>query len=247
MNFLREFKTTNDYLSAKDNFEYPTVSLVNETNMIYFMNKSLYEFVDLGLPSGLKWASCNVGAEKPEDFGLYFAWGETQGYSGITSEKGFYWGDYKYSSGQTSSTSTSFKGVTKYNTKSANGTVDNLTTLEQVDDAAYQSDNTCRMPTLAELEELIANTTSTWETLNGVIGRRFTSKTNGNSIFVPAAGLCYNGSVYDVGSNGYLWSSSLNESNPSVGWCLYFDSGNVDMSFSSRCIGFTVRAVKSNN
>ena len=98
MNFLREFKTTNDYLSAKDNFEYPTVSLVNETNMIYLMNNSLYEFVDLGLPSGLKWASCNVGAEKPEDFGLYFAWGETEGYSGITSEKGFYWGDYKYSS-----------------------------------------------------------------------------------------------------------------------------------------------------
>ena len=67
MNFLREFKTTNDYLSVKDNFEYPTVSLVNETNMIYlmnnFMNNSLYEFVDLGLPSGLKWASCNVGAE----------------------------------------------------------------------------------------------------------------------------------------------------------------------------------------
>nr|MBP3680782.1 hypothetical protein [Clostridia bacterium] len=79
MNFLREFKTENDYLSVKDNFEYPTVSLVNETNMIYFMNNSLYEFVDLGL--SVKWASCNVGAEKPEDFGLYFAWGETEGYT----------------------------------------------------------------------------------------------------------------------------------------------------------------------
>jgi hypothetical protein len=107
----------------------------------------LYEWVDLGLPSGLKWADRNVGAEKPEDFGLYFAWGEAQGYSGITSEKGFYWGDYKFSSGQTSSTSTTFKGVTKYNTKSASGTVDNKLVLEQVDDAAYQSDNTCRMPT----------------------------------------------------------------------------------------------------
>ena len=205
--------------------------------------QSLYEFVDLGLPSGLKWASCNVGAEKPEDFGLYFAWGETQGYTGITSDKGFYWGDYKYSSGQTSSTSTSFKGLTKYNTKSSSGTVDNLTTLEQVDDAAYTSDNTCRMPTKSDFEELTANTTSTWETLNGVNGRRFTSKTNGNSIFVPAAGLCYFGSVLSVGSIGDLWSSSLNESNSSYAWNLYFDSGSMSVGSSYRYYGFTVRAV----
>ena len=243
MNFLREFKTTNDYLSAKDNFEYPTVSLVNETNMIYLMNNSLYEFVDLGLPSGLKWASCNVGAEKPEDFGLYFAWGETEGYSGITSEKGFYWGDYKYSSGQTSSTSASFKGVTKYNSNSSSGTVDNLTVLEQVDDAAYTSDKTCRMPTKADFEELTANTTSVWETLNGVNGRRFTSKTNGNSIFVPAAGNCVNGSVYNVGSYGGLWSSSLNESNSRDAWYFYFYSGDVGMYYGYRFGGLAVRAV----
>ena len=244
MNFLREFKTTNDYLSAKDNFEYPTVSLVNETNMIYLMNNSLYEFVDLGLPSGLKWASCNVGAEKPEDFGLYFAWGETEGYSGITSEKGFYWGDYKYSSGQTSSTSTSFKGVTKYNSNSSSGTVDNLTTLEQVDDAAYTSDKTCRMPTKSDFEELTANTTSVWETLNGVNGRRFTSKTNGNSIFVPVAGGCDSGSVTDVGSFGGLWSSSLYESNSKRAWGLYFNSDSVAIYYgSNRCYGVTVRAV----
>lgn len=243
MNFLREFKTTNDYLSAKDNFEYPTVSLVNETNMIYLMNNSLYEFVDLGLPSGLKWATTNVGASKPEEYGLYFAWGETQGYTGITSDKGFYWGDYKYSSGQTSSTSTTFKGVTKYNSNSSSGTVDNLTVLEQVDDAAYTSDKTCRMPTKADLEELTANTTSTWETLNGVKGRRFTSKTNGNSIFVPAAGYCYYGSVGNVGSSGYLWSSSLDESVPRGGWCLLFYSDYVRMYNYNRYYGFTVRAV----
>ena len=243
MNFLREFKTKNDYLSVKDNFEYPTVSYVQETDLVYFMEKTLYEFVDLGLPSGTKWASCNVGAEKPEDFGLYFAWGETEGYSGITAEKGFYWGDYKYSSGQTSSTSTSFKGVTKYNNKSTSGTVDNLTVLEQVDDAAYVSDNTCRMPTKTDLEELTANTTSTWETLNGVYGRRFTSKTNGNSIFVPAAGNCFNGSVNNVGSSGGLWSSSLIESVSRNAWNLSFDSDGVYVSGGNRCNGFSVRAV----
>ena len=210
-------------------------------------SSSTYEWIDLGLPSGLLWASTNVGAEKPEDFGLYFAWGETQGYSGITSEKGFYWGDYKYSSGQTSSTSTLFKGLTKYNTKSSSGTVDNLTTLEQVDDAAYTSDKTCRMPTRAEFEELTANTTSVWETLNGVNGRRFTSKTNGNSIFVPAAGICNSGSVSNIGSDAILWSSSLSESNSRDAWDLYFDSGNVNMSISNRYYGMTVRAVKSIN
>ena len=236
MNFLREFKTENDYLSVKDNFEYPTVSLVNETNMIYLMNKSLYEFVDLGLPSGRKWASCNVGASKPEEYGLYFAWGETQGYSGITNEKKFNWGDYKLCGGSNST-------LTKYNTNSSYGTVDNKLVLEQVDDAAYTSDNTCRMPTRAELEELTANTTSTWETLNGVNGRRFTSKTNGNSIFVPAAGGCDDGSVSNVGSYGFLWSSSLNESSPRRGWCLFFNSDFVSMNNYFRYNGFTVRAV----
>ena len=218
--------------------------MVNENGLVYFMQNSLYEWVDLGLPSGLKWASCNVGAEKPEDYGLYFAWGETEGYTGITSEKGFYWGDYKWSSGQTSPTSTSFKGVTKYNTKSASGTVDNLTTLELVDDAAYQADNTCRMPTSGECQELIDNTTSTWETLNGVNGRRFTSKTNGNSIFVPAAGNCFNGSVYFVGSYGHLWSSSLLSDIPLNGWYLDFNSSNVYVDDGNRRNGFSVRPVR---
>ena len=188
------------------------------------------------MPSGLKWATCNVGAIKPEEYGLYFAWGETEGYSGITDEKQFIWSDYKLCGGSSST-------LTKYNNNSSYGTVDTLTTLEQVDDAAYTSDNTCRMPTLAELEELISNTTSTWETLNGVNGRRFTSKTNGNSIFVPAAGDCYNGSVINVGSSGYLWSSSLYESDSRYAWYLFFNPGDVFMRNYYRYDGFTVRAV----
>ena len=197
--------------------------------------QSLYEFVDLGL--SVKWASCNVGAEKPEDFGLYFAWGETQGYSGINDTKKFVWSDYELCGG-------SDLTLTKYNNNSVYGTVDNLTVLEQVDDAAYTSDKTCRMPTRAEFEELTANTTSVWETLNGVNGRRFTSKTNGNSIFVPAAGICYSGSAHNVGSDGRLWSSSLNEYNSRDAWDLYFDSGNVSMYINRRYYGLTVRAVK---
>lgn len=215
-------------------------TIYKSVNWSVLEKPELYEWVDLGLPSGLKWASCNVGAEKPEDFGLYFAWGETQGYTGITDEKQFSWSDYKLCGGSSST-------LTKYNTKSSYGTVDNIKTLELVDDAAYTSDNTCRMPTRAELEELTANTTSTWETLNGVNGRRFTSKTNGNSIFVPAAGGCGDGSVDDVGSYGILWSSSLYESSSRSGQCLYFGSDYVSVYGGNRCNGFTVRAVKSNN
>lgn len=195
-------------------------------------SSSTYEWIDLGLPSGLLWASTNVGAEKPEDFGLYFAWGETQGYEGVTIDKQFTWDDYKFGTEN---------NLTKYND------TDGLTILELEDDAAYQSDNTCRMPTKADLEELIANTDSTWETLNGVNGRRFISKTNGNSIFVPVAGGCYDGSVGNVGSYGYLWSSSLGESNSESTWYLYFYSGNVRVNSGRRYGGLSVRAVKSIN
>lgn len=200
--------------------------------------ESLYEFVDLGLPSGTMWATTNVGATKPEEYGLYFAWGETEGYEGITDEKQFSWTDYKLCGGSNTT-------LTKYNNNSSYGTVDNLTTLELIDDAAYQSDNTCRIPTNDEYQELIDNTTSTWETLNDVNGRRFTSKTNGNSIFVPAAGGCNNGSVDYVGSYGGLWSSSLYESNSRGAWFLYFDSDYVHVGSSYRCYGLAVRAVQN--
>ena len=193
---------------------------------------STYEWVDLGLPSGLLWASTNVGAEKPEDFGLYFAWGETQGYEGVTIDKQFTWDDYKFGTQD---------ALTKYND------VDGLTVLELKDDALYQSDNTCRMPTKDECQELIDNTTNTQETLNGVNGMRFTSNINGNSIFVPAAGYCDDGSVSDVGSGGCFWSSSLYEGYSNVGWYLGFLSDNTVLNGYYRSSGLSIRAVKSIN
>ena len=219
--------------------------LANEVKSLYVGDKEVvevylgsekiwsrgYEWIDLGLPSGLLWASTNVGAEKSEDFGLYFAWGETQGYEDVTIDKQFTWDDYKFGTED---------NLTKYND------TDGLTILELEDDVTYQSDNSCRMPTKADFEELTANTTSTWETLNGVNGRRFTS-TNGNSIFVPAAGCCYDGSVLSVGSYGLLWSSSLNERSSRNVWVLCFNSDGVGMLDMGRCNGYTVRAVKSIN
>ena len=194
-----------------------------------------YDYVDLGLPSGLKWATCNVGATAPEGYGDYFAWGETSPKSNYTSET------YKYCNG-------SFDNVTKYCTDSYYGTVDNKTTLELSDDAARVNwGGTWRMPTEAEQDELRNNCTWTWITQNGVDGYKVTSKTNGNSIFLPAAGYRSGTSVYDVGSDGDYWSSSLYESHPGFAFYLCFDSGKVDWFFNLRHEGRPVRAVCGNN
>lgn len=194
-------------------------------------SESLYEFVDLGLPSGVLWATCNVGATKPEEYGLYFAWGETEGYEGITDGKKFNWADYKLCDGSNT-------GMTKYNT------VDNLTTLELSDDAAYVSDKNCRMPIKADLEELTANTTCTGETLNGVDGTRFTSNINGNSIFVPAAGYCSDGSVNGIGAAGGLWSSSIQGNSTRSGQALIVSSVYALVDYGNRCDGFSIRPVQ---
>ncbi|MBO5978601.1 MAG: InlB B-repeat-containing protein, partial [Bacteroidales bacterium] len=154
-------------------------------------------YVDLGLPSGLKWATCNVGANSPYQYGDYFAWGET-------SPKSTYsWDNYKYG--------TSEDNLTKYNENSALGTVDNKTTLEASDDAARINwKRTWRMPTFAEQEELRQYCIWTWVTINGVNGCKVTSKMNGNSIFLPAAGSMWlNDEVIDAGDRLDYWSSSL--------------------------------------
>ena len=234
MKNIKLYELEETYRNEESSLEYPTVSYTKDTDKVWYMEPSLYEWVDLGLPSGLKWAAWNVGATKPEEFGLYFAWGETQGYTGITDERKFKWADYTLCDGTSSN-------MLKYNA------TDGLTTLEASDDAAYATDNTCRMPTSGECAELTANTTSEWvEDYNGtgVAGCIFTSNVNGNSIFVPAAGLCFDGSVDGVGQGGILWSSSLSSSVVRSAYYLRFVSGRVDVDYGSRCRGLPVRAVK---
>ncbi|MBQ2447953.1 MAG: InlB B-repeat-containing protein, partial [Bacteroidales bacterium] len=190
-----------------------------------------YEWVDLGLPSGLKWATCNVGATSPEGYGDYFAWGET------SPKSNYAWSTYKYCNGSSST-------LTKYNTNSSNGTVDNKTTLDLSDDAARANwGGQWRMPTKAEQDELRNNCTWAWNTENGVNGYQVTSKPNGNSIFLPAAGLRHGTSVVFDGSYGHVWSSSLNESSPSFAYTLTFDLGSVCWLDYGRYYGLTVRAV----
>ncbi len=154
-----------------------------------------YEYIDLGL--SVKWATMNVGASNPEDYGDYFAWGETE-------PKDVYdWSTYKWCNG-------SYTSLTKYNTSSSYGTVDNKTKLELSDDAAHVNwGGAWRMPTDAELTELREQCTWTWTRQNGVNGCKVMSKSNGNSIFLPAAGFRNYSSLYNAGSSCYYWSNSL--------------------------------------
>lgn len=203
------------------------------------------EYVDLGL--SVKWATCNLGATKPEEYGLYYQWGDTQGYS---SGKYFGWSDgignvtYKWCNGSENS-------LTKYNTKSLYGTVDNKTVLDMEDDAARVAlGGNWRMPTDAEWTELRNNCTWTWISNyngTGVAGMIVASKKSGytnKSIFLPAAG-CRSGDglLSHAGSGGYYCSSSLCTDGPYYAWLVSFDSGNVSKSLGYRYLGQSVRPV----
>ena len=187
-----------------------------------------HEYVDLGL--SVKWATCNVGATKPEEYGDYFAWGETE------PNTTYYWSTYKYCNGSSSS-------LTKYCTNSSYGTVDNKTTLDLSDDAARANwGGSWRMPTKAEQDELRNNCTWTWTTQNGVNGYKVTG-TNGNSIFLPAADYRYGSSFSSAGSAGFYWSSSLDTDDPDIAYELTFHSGNVYWNGYSRVYGQSVLPV----
>ena len=195
-----------------------------------------YAYVNLGL--SVKWATMNVGASSPEDYGDYFAWGETE------PKTTYNWSTYKWCNGSSNT-------LTKYNNSSSYGTVDNKTQLELTDDAARANwGGSWRMPTDAELTELREQCTWTLTTQNGVKGYKVTSKSNGNSIFLPAAGLREYSSLYDAGSYGYFWSGSLCTDYPEYAWGVYFTSISVhrnDFNRSYRDYGFSVRPVLGEN
>lgn len=196
---------------------------------------NVHEYVDLGLPSGLLWATCNVGASSPEDYGDYFAWGETEGDKSGKTE--FNWSTYKCCNG-------SYDTMTKYCTDSYFGTVDNKTVLELADDAARANwGGSWRMPTKEEQDELRNNCTWTWTTQNGVNGRKVTGP-NGNSIFLPAAGFRSGSSLYYAGSYGYYWSSSLYTSCSVYAHILDFGSDSVNRIDFYRYDGLSVRPVR---
>ena len=179
-----------------------------------------HEFVDMG--NGLLWATCNVGADNPWDYGDYFAWGET------TTKDTYNWSTYKWGDGTT---------FTKY-------TVGGTTVLEATDDAATANwGGNWRTPTDAEWTWLRENCNWTWTTQNGVTGMLMTSSVNGNHIFLPASGYRSNTILSNAGSHGYYWSSSLSTDYSSIADGLYFSSGYLDFDSDYRYFGHSVRPV----
>ncbi|MCI7430395.1 MAG: fibrobacter succinogenes major paralogous domain-containing protein [Bacteroidales bacterium] len=200
-----------------------------------------YEWVDLGL--SVKWATCNVGATKPEEYGNYYAWGETE------PKNTYDWNTYKWATATWDATGEfwDLATLTKYNTDSDYGIVDNKTVLELADDAARANwGGAWRIPTDAEWTELRENCTWTWTSDyngTGVKGEIVTSNINGNSIFLPAAGLRYDGGLDYYAGKGSYWSSSLGTDYSDRAWSVPFASGYMDRFETYRYCGRPVRPV----
>lgn len=193
--------------------------------------------VDLGLPSGKKWACCNVGASKPEEYGGYYAWGE------VATKNEYSWSTYKWSGDNQNS-------IIKYCYDSNYGIIDNLTVLELEDDAAYMNlGPQWRMPTKEDQDELRENCDWEWTALNGVNGMKVKSRANGSFIFLPAAGYISGTSPSYVTEYGYYQSSSLDLKNSDDSYYFFFNNGGCywqDFSTTvGRDVGFSVRAVNA--
>ena len=213
---------------CKDSYELHYNAKVEETNDPF----NGHAYVDLGLPSGTLWATSPLTSSEGER--LYFAWGDIEGWTATqvqNGEKSFFWdgSDYKYDNNSL---------MTKYNE------TDGKVVLDLEDDAAHvHMGGNWHMPTKEQFEELTANTTSTWTTQNGVSGRLFTSKVNGNSVFVPAFGNAFNGSIVNFKSSAYLWSSSLDSNDVSIAWYFGFNSSSLNINNGIRSSGLCVLGV----
>ena len=182
--------------------------------------------IDLGLPSGTKWACCNVGASTPEQYGNYYAWGETQ-----PKSVRYYWGTYQWG---------------YYNDDEDYSHLVNIGSDiagTSYDAATANWGAPWRMPSLTQIKELFSNVTSAWTTQNGVNGRKFTGP-NGGTIFLPAAGFHWNVGLSEAGSYGHCWSSTLEENYPYSAYRLVFRSGGAGCNPDPRCYGFPVRPVR---
>jgi hypothetical protein len=258
MKYLTKHENQAAYDAVKNNLATPQVALIADSMSVDYkpyvdpcksiIVNTTYDWVEIG---GVKWATKNVGALTVTDYGQYFQWGDTQGFtadqvSGNCHSKTFDWVNYKYGNGTSSPGAT---GMTKYNS------TDGKTVLDLSDDAARANmGGLWRMPTTDEYVALGAAVNTAWTADyqgSGVAGMICTDKTDSSKVlFFPAAGRCFNGSVSYVGSLGYYWSSSLYSSDVQSACSLLFYSSSVNWQYYNyRCNGFAVRGVvgDSNN
>ena len=228
---MKHIVKVNNIQEAKDSDIRPIIALDNSGILFFEGAKVVPEgFVDLGLASGTLWSKYNLGVN-PEDlstpeswYGNYYAWGE------LETKTNYSWSTYKFGA---SSPFSKYDG-------------DGKTVLESVDDVATVTNPALRMPTKAELEELLSlpnEWVENYNSISGLNGLVFTSKVNGNSLFIPAAGYCNGSGIYDVGSSCFLWSSSLSLDAPYRACDLSFNSDDIYMSYGNRYYGLSVRPI----
>ena len=216
------------------------IEYINESNQVELVSDGKergFDYVDLGLPSKTMWATCNVGADKPEDQGLLFQFGRVDGYRYRDKNSQFRTNAQNLEDGSTSE----YIPIT-----SSGKTYKVNDILDLADDAAHVNmGGKWRMPTKDELKELFNNTTRKVETINRVKGMLFTSKINNKRLFVPFAVYWYNGSFAAAGYSADVWSSQVHPSYVNSAYILYcYSSGNAGINISYyRSIAFSVRGV----
>ena len=230
MKYINKFNQHTAYTEyeTSGNMIKPNVSYCVDNDDVHYNPIDPYGGHDYVEIAGLKWATMNIGANSVTDAGLRFQWGDAQGYtaSQVGSGEGkkyFAWADYKYGNGTSAPGAT---GMTKYNA------TDGLSTLEAADDAAVANwGGSWRMPTTAEFQALGEAVNTAWTADyqgSGVSGIVCTDKTDSSkTLFFPAAGRCFNGSVSNVGTYGYYWSGSLYAGDRQRAYDLGFYSGSV--------------------
>ena len=217
------------------NYIFDEITLGLNSHWKRYCENQTYEYIDLGL--SVKWATCNIGGNSPEDCGVFFAWGE------VEPKSKYDWNTYKHSN---------FHKLTKYCTKITAGNnnfTDNKTSLEFSDDAAYVNLGcNWRMPTLDEFYELKTQCTWTWISYNGVNGYKVIGP-NGTSIFLPASGYIaeidrnVTVNVNINGEFGGYWTNSLSTHDPHSAFALFFSINNIILSEEYRCYGKPIRPV----
>ena len=217
-----EILTINEKLQTGKTISVSQSGGENSVKLAFVQEINGHEYVDLGL--SVKWATCNVGSNKPEDYGSYFAWGETTTKAEYTDENSLTYG-------------LSISELQSQGIIDGNG---NLT--PSYDAARFNWGGTWRLPTKAELEELENKCTWEWTTQNGVKGYKVTGP-NGNSIFLPAAGYRSRSSLYYAGEGGYYWGSTPYVGYGSIAYYLYFDSSYQYVDWNYRSGGQSVRPV----
>ena len=230
--FITKFDTTAELttFSATTDFGRPHVSLTEDDSKVHYFGDDLYngpEYVDLGLPSGLKWATCNLGASSSEQPGKYYAWGETTGYTGEqieNKERTFISDEYDNNE-----------------SKPASGFIGTLGA--EYDAATKELGSNWRIPTKDDYQELLDNTTQEWVTnYNGIDGNIFTSTKNSNTIFFPAAGFASFGLGY-MGYNG-MYSTSVSTNHDARTELDMYNNGNIEFDDGcERYIGAPIRPV----